>query len=344
MAIARLHSVRFMEPRDSTTTGSGQRGLAGGAIMLAPVPLGGILAFQTRSNGALGAGLHDGVAAAAIVFVIGLVLLGIGMVLIPKGRAGLHAIASSLRARTMPLWMLSGGAAGALYVITQGWVGAVLGTAIFTVAAVAGQTLAGLMLDRTSISPSGPRRLSARRVGGALLGLVAVGVAVSHEVGGSIPPWALLLPVIGGLAIGWQQAVNGRVGVVAGTPLTSTFLNFAIGSAVLVVIVVVRGVARGFPTSLPGQAWVYLGGVTAVFFVVAATVVVRRTGVLTLALGTVAGQLVASLLIELIAPTAGHTIGWTTVAGTALALVAVVVATELRLTPPASRTRTRSVD
>ena len=63
---------------------------------------------------------------------------------------------------------------------------------------------------------------------------------------------------------------------------------------------------------------------------------------LTLALGTVAGQLVASLLIELIAPTAGHTIGWTTVAGTALALVAVVVATELRLTPPASRTR--SVD
>jgi transporter family-2 protein len=45
-----------------------------------------------------------------------------------------------------------------------------------------------------------------------------------------------------------------------------------------------------------------------------------------LGLCIVAGQLVSALALDLLAPTAGHPLGVTTIVGTALALVAVVIA------------------
>jgi transporter family-2 protein len=49
-------------------------------------------------------------------------------------------------------------------------------------------------------------------------------------------------------------------------------------------------------------------------------------GVLLMGFGLVAGQLTTSLVLDLVAPVAEHPISWLTVAGTALALVAVSIA------------------
>jgi transporter family-2 protein len=53
---------------------------------------------------------------------------------------------------------------------------------------------------------------------------------------------------------------------------------------------------------------------------------VRRLGVLLLALCGVAGQLVAALALDLLLPTADRPVGIATIGGTALALIAVAVA------------------
>jgi bacterial/archaeal transporter family-2 protein len=53
---------------------------------------------------------------------------------------------------------------------------------------------------------------------------------------------------------------------------------------------------------------------------------VRITGVLVLALCGVAGQLATALALDLLAPTSGRGVDASTIGGTALALVAVVIA------------------
>jgi transporter family-2 protein len=80
------------------------------------------------------------------------------------------------------------------------------------------------------------------------------------------------------------------------------------------------------PNALPPQPWLYLGGPLGIAFIGSMVVLVRRIGVLVLGLGMVAGQLVASLLLDLFAPSGAHPLTVLTMTGTALTLVAAGIA------------------
>lgn len=288
---------------------------------------GSLVALQSRINGELGHRLDDGYTAAAISFGSGLVILLIVLCFWRPGRTGLARVRSELREKTadgLRFWMLLGGIAGALLVVAQGLTAAVLGVALFTVAVVAGQTLSGLVLDRVGLGPGGPRPFTASRLIGSGLALVAVLWAVSAQLGGDMPLWMLVLPFVAGLGTGWQQAVNGRVRAVAQSAQSATLINFIVGSAALCALVLVRNSIVGWPTSLPSEWWLYIGGAIGCIFIAIQAALVRVTGVLLLSLATVSGQLIAALVIDLLTP--GLTVAFSTVAGTALALVAVIVA------------------
>jgi transporter family-2 protein len=242
------------------------------------------------------------------------------------GRSGLRAAFAAVRAREIPWWYLAGGAGGALFVLSQGLTGAVVGVALFTVAIVSGQTVSGLVLDARGLGTVGRRRITVTRIVGSALAIVAVGWAVSSQLFGSVAWWVLALPFIAGLAISVQQAVNGQVRQVAGSAMTATFMNFLVGATLLVMAAVVHSLVAGLPASLPAQPWFYLGGLIGVCFIGLSVVVVKTTGVLLLGLGSVGGQLTTALLFDLLLPVPGHNVVWTTVAGTALTLVAVVIA------------------
>ena len=284
------------------------------------------VATQSRINGELGRALGDGYLAAVISFGGGLVLLSIGMLFSKSGRAGFRTVATAVRSKSMPWFYVAGGAAGAFLVLSQGLTAAILGVALFTVAIVSGQTISGLLIDRRGLGTMQPKRLTVPRVLGSVLTLIAVGIAVSAQITGDIPVWMLLMPFLAGAGIGWQQAVNGQVKVRANSALTATFINFVVGFTVLVVAAVIHGSIAGWPTELPTEWWLYLGGPIGVVFIAGAAIAVRITGVLLLGLGTIAGQLLASLALDLIVPSAGHEIVATTVIGTILTLIAVAIA------------------
>lgn len=278
----------------------------GGAVLV-----GVLTALQARINGQLGLRLGDGFVAAAISFSSGFVVLVALSAILPAGRRGFGRLRAGIRDRTIPWWMLAGGLAGAFTVATQGLAVAVIGVSLFTVGVVAGQTVSGLVLDRAGYGPAGVVAITVPRLIGGLLALVAVGVSLQSDVLQRVQWWMLVMPVIAGAGIAWQQATNGRLRQRVGTPLTATLVNFFGGTVVLVIAAAVHVALVGAPAALPTEPWLYLGGVIGVTYIFMSAALVVHTGVLLLGLGTVAGQLVTAFALDALWPAAASP-GWTT--------------------------------
>ncbi|MEV1332797.1 DMT family transporter [Micromonospora costi] len=285
------------------------------------------VAVQSRINGELGVRLGDGFGAAVISFGLGLLVLLVLVPLVPTGRRGLRDLRGALTAGTLRPWQCLGGVCGAFLVATQGLTIGTLGVAVFTVAVVAGQSGSSLAVDRAGIGPTGAQPVTAPRLAGAALTVVAVLLAVSDRLGQPDALVLAVLPLLAGVAIAWQQAVNGRVRVASGSALTATLVNFTVGTAALLVAFAIDVAVRGWPAGgLPAEPWLYLGGPIGIVFIAVAAAIVRFTGVLLLGLATIAGQIVGAVLLDIALPTAASHPGFTTLAGAALTLVAVLVA------------------
>jgi bacterial/archaeal transporter family-2 protein len=304
--------------------------------LLAGLPLavatGLLMPVQGRINGALGAALADGIAAAAVSFSTGLVVIIAVSFLLPKGRAGLARVVPAVRNREFPPYYVLAGCIGAFFVFAQSFTVGLLGVALFTVAAVTGQTLSGLLVDRLGIGPAGKKPVTGIRVLGSILTVAAVAWAVSPRLGGAgsallellIP---VLLPVLAGFLMSFQQAMNGTATVHYGTPITATLVNFVSGTALLLVAWLVKLAIAGAGNPLPGQWWYYLGGPMGCIFIAVAAMLVRSLGVLVTGLGTISGQLLGSLGLDLAFPAPGTVVALPTVLGTVLTLAAIILAT-----------------
>lgn len=286
------------------------------------------MAAQGRMNGQLGQELGDALLAAVISFGSGLVLLLAALPLSGRMRTGTSRAVAALREGTLRPWQFLGGLAGALFVIGQSVTIVIMGVAMFTVGVVAGQTVSGLFVDKAGLGPSGRTAPTWPRVAGAVLTLLAVGVAVAGDLARTDPRqvWLLVFPLVAGAGMAFQQAFNGNVGVVSGSTFTAALVNFVAGTSALVCVWLVSLALGGGPTAFPAQPVLYLGGLIGVVVIATASLVVPWIGVLVLSLATVTGQLVGSVVLDLLLPSAaGGPRPWTLV-GCGLALVAVGLA------------------
>ena len=290
---------------------------------------------QGRINGALGAALADGIAAAVVSFTTGLVLMVAVSLALPKGRAGLARIMPAVREREFPPYYVLAGCIGAFFVFAQSFTVGLLGVALFTVAAVTGQTLSGLLVDRMGIGPGGKKPVTGIRVIGSVLTIAAVAWAVSPRLSGSAAMGAgvgpvlltVLLPVLAGFLMSFQQAMNGTATVHYGTPIAATFVNFIAGTLLLWIAWLIKLSVAGAGNALPDQWWYYLGGPMGCVFIGVGALLVRSLGVLVTGLGMIAGQLLGSLGLDLAFPVPGTVVAVPTVLGTLLTLLAIVLAT-----------------
>lgn len=306
-----------------------------------PLAVGSGLAIpvQGRINGALGARLDDGIAASVVSFSTGLLLMILISLVLPRGRAGLASILPAVRNRAFPrIYVLAGGI-GALFVFAQSFTVGILGVALFTVATVTGQTVSGLLVDRLGIGPAGKKSVTGIRIIGCLLTIAAVAWAVSPRftgaAGASGAPDAgpsalvlpLLLPVLAGFLMSFQQAMNGTATIHYGTPIAATLVNFVAGGLVLWTAYGIKLAVAGPGNPLPGEWWYYVGGPMGCVFIGLGALLVRSLGVLVTGLGMIAGQLLGSLALDVILPAPGTVVAPATVLGTILTLAAIVLAT-----------------
>lgn len=293
------------------------------------VALGVLIAVQSRVNGELARQVGTGLVPAWWTMLTGCLLLGIGVAWHRQSRVGMGVVVARARARTLPWWTFLGGVFGGLFLVVQSVTVPLVGVAVFTVGVVAGQTTGSLLVDRLGISASGKVHVTAQRVAASVLAVLAVGVAISDRLGSASGTLAYaLLAFLAGAVIAPQQAANGRVGVAAGSPFTAAFVNFAGGVIMLSLVLGVALTAGGLrpvdPWGAPG--WAYLGGVLGLTVIAGAAWVVPVLGVLVFSLLSVFGQLTGALLLDLVAPTEGTSIGWHLLAGIAMTFVAVLVA------------------
>ena len=228
----------------------------------------------------------------------------------------------------MPWLHRLGGLGGAALVVVGAAAVPEIGVALLTVGLVAGQTSGALLVDRAGLGPSGAHALTAPRVVGAGLCLLAVGISVQGQGAREADPVLLLLVVLAGFAISVQQAVNGRVRRTTGDAGVATLVNFTVGTVALVLGLLLSVLITGLDVGDwpgPDRWWLYTGGPLGAAFVAVAALVVRRLGVLRLGLAIIAGQLVGALLLDLTLPVADQGIEALTVVGVGLTLLAVAV-------------------
>lgn len=303
-------------------------------LRAASIPLmlgaGALVAIQARINGELAGRLGDGTRAGALAATIsfgsGLVVLTVLVIGRPSVRRGIGDIRGALRTHRIRPYELLGGLGGAFFVATQGITVGTIGVALFIVAFTAGQSASSLLVDHLGWSPHGRHAIAPARVVAALLAVVAVVLTAGERLvsdADTLLVFFASLAFVAGTLQAIQQALNGRVAAVGGSWAT-TWNNFLVGTAGLLVLLAISFAADGRIGSLPHTWWLYLGGTCGIGFIWVASWTVRLHGVLVLGLCMIAGQVVTAELLD-VASEDSH-IGVVGVAGGALTLLGVLIA------------------
>jgi bacterial/archaeal transporter family-2 protein len=106
----------------------------------------------------------------------------------------------------------------------------------------------------------------------------------------------LLMALVGGL-IALQPAVNAGLGRATGN-IAAALVSFAIGTLLLLVIVLLSGQAGGLSSAFDVRWYYLLGGILGAAYVFTALVTVSSIGAGGVAAATITGQLTASVVID----------------------------------------------
>jgi transporter family-2 protein len=287
-----------------------------------------LIALQARANGELSHRLGNGLQAALVSFTSGLIIIVLIALFNPSIKEGVRTLRRAVIAKAIPPWTLFAGMLGASFVAVQTQIVPLIGVAIYSVAAIAGQSAISLVVDRIGLTGGGKKEITPRRVTAAFVTVFAVFISVADRLDGKdLSIAAVLLGIFAGAIVGVQRALNGQINEHSQQSFTTSLLNFAMGTTFLLVLLLFAMTIGGMKLSpLPaGPWWIYTGGVLGVIYVAFTSTIVQHLGVLTFTLISVGGQLVGSLLIDLYSPTDGVQVSIYLVSGIVLTYLGVLV-------------------
>lgn len=287
-----------------------------------------MIALQARANGELSHRLGNGVQAALISFGSGLAIIAVITLFSPAIKEGIRNLRSAVTRGEIPQWTLFAGALGGTFVAIQTHVVPVIGVAIYSVASIAGQTAASLLVDRLGITGGGKKKITSRRIAAATFTVFAVFISVFDRIEASdLALFAVFLAGVAGAIVGVQRALNGQINEHSHQSYTTSLLNFVMGTtflSIFLLLLIVIGNTELSP--LPaGPWWIYTGGVIGVIYIAFTSKIVQHLGVLTFTLFSVGGNLLGSLIIDLVSPTDGVRVSWYLVTGIAMTYLGVIV-------------------
>ena len=258
--------------------------------------VGGLLALQAAANVQLAGAMTSPFGASTLQ-------LGIGAALL----LALAAAAGSLGAFSLlddaPPWELLGGLGSAVY-ITAGIllfprVGALVAVALF----IAGQMLASLLLDGFGWLGVEPEPLTVvAGLGGAAVvagGWLIAGARTALPARGA---W-LSLGLVAGAVLPVQGAVNAQLRADVDEPVAAALVSFLVATAAMALVLglalSLRSTARPRVAPLRGMPWWgWLGGAVGATYVTSVFLLIPEIGAAPTIGLTVAGQQVASVLVD----------------------------------------------
>ena len=287
-----------------------------------------LIALQARANGELSHQLGNGLEAALVSFGSGLVIIVLISFFNPSIKEGIRNLREAVQEKKIARWKLFAGMLGGTWVAVQTHIVPLIGVAIFSVASIAGQATASLIVDRIGLTGGGKKLLSKRRVAAALITVLAVLLSVLDRLDASnLSKFAVFLGVVTGALGGIQRAMNGEINEYSHQSFTTSLLNFIMGTTFLAVLLIVMILAKRIElVPLPsGPWWIYTGGVIGVIYIAFSSTIVQHLGVLNFTLFSVGGQLVGSLAIDVLYPTDGVQISAYLISGIVMTYLGVIV-------------------
>ncbi len=258
--------------------------------------VGGLLAVQGAANVQLAGAMTSPFGASTLQLGIGAALL---LVLATAG-GSLGALAL---ADDAPPWALLGGLGSALY-ITAGIllfprVGALVAVALF----IAGQMLASLLLDGLGwLGVAQEPFTAAAGLGGAAVVAGAWLIAGARSALPARGAW-LSLGLAAGAALPVQGALNARLRADVDAPAVAALVSFLVATAAMALVLAVALSLRSTPRPRLGPLrglpwWGWLGGAVGATYVTSVFLLLPEIGAAPTIGLTVAGQQIASVLVD----------------------------------------------
>jgi transporter family-2 protein len=288
---------------------------------------GAMIALQARANGELSHRLNNGLQAALVSFSSGLLIIFVITLFNSQIKDGIKNLRTAVANKEIARWKLFAGALGGSFVAIQTQIVPLIGVAIYSVASIAGQTAMSLIVDRIGLTGGGKKLISPRRVLAAVLTVLAVLVSVWDRIDAdNLSMVAVTAGGIAGAIVGVQRALNGQINEHSHQSFTTSLLNFATGTTFLLILISAGLIlGRNELSPLPsGPWWIYTGGVIGVIYIAFTSTIVQHLGVLTFTLFSVGGQLVGSLVIDLVSPTKGVSVSAYLVTGIVMTYAGVI--------------------
>lgn len=323
-------------PASQSRAHVGALAMAGSAGMLMPLQA----LITSSAAGPLGGYLP----AALLSALTSLACMLVASICIPAARRGWQKFGIVWRERTIPRWFILAGLIGAYYMVAQAMSVGSIGLALFAVAVVGARTLSSILIDVIGFSPAGKQPITRQRLVGAVL-LVAGATVAAWGTGARaaedpLAPVALAVAVVAGLLVSFQQSMNGRAGQAYGSTATATTVNYLASISGLLVAMVVLAVlgVESFGFAAAPQWWMYFAGPLGILFVITGVSLVPKLGALVLGIGLVTGQLVGSLLMDLLLEP--ENVRGNEIIGTLVTLLAVFVTSWRRKGRPTWKAKT----
>ena len=109
----------------------------------------------------------------------------------------------------------------------------------------------------------------------------------------------LFLALAAGVLLPVQAGVNAQLRSAVGSPLTAALVSFLVGTAGLVTAAVIFRAPMTLRAAWADSPWwQWVGGLIGALYVIATIVLAPRLGAATLVAAVVAGQMIASLLLD----------------------------------------------
>ena len=255
--------------------------------------------IQTSANSRAKDYLGSPIVASLCNFMVG-TLLTLALALIVERGVWMDSEALS----RIPWWAWLGGAAGVVGITANILLFPKLGSMQTVLMPMVGQILSGFLIDSFGLFRSAVYPVSVLRLIGFAVVLAGVFLAVTRDgrnlrVKGLLA-WQLL-GICGGAVLAMQPAINSQLALGAGSPLKASFISFACGFALLLVICsIFKGHRENIVhiVTVRRPLWTWVGGLCGVICVVGQTYLVKTVGVGLLTILNIFGMLACSVLID----------------------------------------------